>query len=199
MEDDEIETRHDDEIVTLRGVSWRELEHRLAIKDDAPVPRIAYLDGVLELMSPSVDHERAKSNIGALVEFYALDANIEISSVGSWLLKNKRRRVGCEPDECYIIGPYGRRKRPHLAIEVIHTSGSINKLEVYERLDVPEVWFWKRGKIVVHVLRKGAWATARRSGFLPGLDLDLLCSCLDRPSTTAAIRAFRDALRTPHA
>lgn len=184
-----------DEIVTMRGMSWAELERFLARKGDAPVPRIAYLDGELELMSPSIEHERAKSNIGALVETYAVDAGIRLSSAGSWLLKNKRRRVGAEPDECYIAGPYEDRKRPDFAIEVIKTGGGIDKLEVYRRLDVSEVWFWKRGAVEVHVLRDDAWVQVPRSTFLPELDLVLLCACLDRPSTTEAIWAFREGLR----
>lgn len=102
--------------------------------------------------------------------------------------------------------PYGRfsdgpdkprpqvRKRPDFAIEVVKTGGGIDKLEVYRRLDVTEVWFWIRGAMQIHMLRDGAWEQVARSTFLPGLDLELLCACLDRPSTTAAIRAFRDAL-----
>ena len=190
-----LQESNDDEVVTIHGVSWEDLEHRLTRKGDAPLPRIAYLDGELELVSPSIEHERAKSNIGSLIEMYAVEREIEISSAGSWLLKNARRKAGAEPDECYIVGPYEDRKRPDFAIEVVKTSGGIDKLEIYRRLDVTEVWFWIRGAIEVHVLRDGAWVRAARSTFLPGLDLELLCACLDRPSTTAAIRAFRDALR----
>jgi len=182
------------EVVTLADVSWRELEHRIALKHDEQIPRIRYLDGVLELVSPSVEHERAKSNIGALIEAYAVERGIELSSAGSWLLRNKRRRVGCEPDECYIVGPYGDRKRPDFAIEVIKTAGGLDKLEIYRRLDVNEVWFWHRGKIEVHGFDGTGWRRVERSSYLPDLDLALLCSFLDRPSTTAAIRDFRAAL-----
>lgn len=185
----------DHSVITLHGVSWEELERRLAHKGDAPIPRIAYLDGELELVSPSIEHERAKSNIGSLIEVYAIEFDIELSSAGSWLLQDRRRKAGAEPDECSIVGPYEDRKRPDFAIEVVKTGASIDKLEVYRRLDVTEVWFWIRGAMQIHVLRDGAWEQVARSTFLPGLDLELLCSCLDRPSTTAAIRAFRDALQ----
>ena len=183
-----------DRRVLLHGVSWAELERRLARKGDAPVPRIAYLDGELELVSPSIEHERAKSNIGALVEAYAIEAGIELSSAGSWLLKNRRRRAGAEPDECYIVGPYADRKRPDFVIEVVRSAGGLDKLEIYRRLDVREVWFWIRGAIQVHVWREAAWHLVTRSPSLPGLDLELLCACLDRPSTTAAVLALRAAL-----
>ena len=63
------------------------------------------------------------------------------------------KEAGCEADECYIFGPRPRDKaRPDLAIEVVWTSGGLDKLEVYRRLEVGEVWFWKDGVIAVHVL-----------------------------------------------
>jgi Uma2 family endonuclease len=100
-----------------------------------------------------------------------------------------------EPDECYIVGADQSRERPDLAIEVVWTSGGIDKLEIYARLGVGEVWFWKDGRIEVHVLRGGRYESARRSDLFPGLDVDLLCSFLDRPTALQAVRAFREALR----
>jgi len=43
-----------------------------------------------------------------------------------------------EPDECYLVGDQDK-SAPDLAIEVIGTSGGIDKLEIYRRLDVGEV------------------------------------------------------------
>ncbi|MEG4506483.1 Uma2 family endonuclease [Microcoleus sp. F6_B4] len=34
---------------------------------------------------------------------------------------------------------------PDLAIEVVFTSGGIDKLQLYKRLGIPEVWFWEDG------------------------------------------------------
>ena len=87
------------------------------------------------------------------------------------------------------------RERPDLAIEVVWTSGGIDKLEIYARLGVGEVWFWRDGRIEVHVLRGGRHERATRSALLPDLDIDLLCSFLDRPTALQAVRAFRAALR----
>ena len=42
---------------------------------------------------------------------------------------------------------------PDLVIEVVVTSGGINKLEVYRRLQVPEVWFWENEEFSVYHLR----------------------------------------------
>jgi Uma2 family endonuclease len=56
-------------------------------------------------------------------------------------------------DECYIVGPDQNKEVPDLALEVVWTSGGLDKLEIYRRLGVGEVWIWKDGRITVHALR----------------------------------------------
>lgn len=184
-----------DQRVVLHGVPWSHYETHLALRGEASTPRIAYLDGELELRSPSKHHERNKSYIGRLLEAYALERGLDLSPYGSWTLKSAPRQSGAEPDECYLVGPDQGRERPDLAIEVVWTSGGIDKLEIYARLGVEEVWFWKDDRIEVHLLRGDRYERAERSALFPELDIPLLCSFLDRPTALQAVRAFREALR----
>ena len=69
------------------------------------------------------------------------------------MLRKAPKASGLEPDECYIIGPDQSAERPDLAIEIVWTSGGLDKLEICSRLGVPEVWIWQDGALVVHVLR----------------------------------------------
>lgn len=183
-----------DQRIVMYGVPWAHYEAQLALRGDASVPRISYLDGAMELMSPSKQHERVKSYIGRLVEAYALARGIDLSPYGAWTLREAPKRAGVEPDECYLIGPDQERDTPDLVIEVIWTSGGIDKLEAYRRLGVQEVWFWKDDAIQVHVLGEGGYQTVRSSACLAGLDVDQLCSFLDRPTAMQAVKAFRAAL-----
>lgn len=183
----------DQRLVTY-AVPWPSFEAQLALRGDAPVPRMAYLDGALELMSPSKDHERIKSYLGRLLEAYAQETDIDLSPYGSWTLKHAPAAAGLEPDECYIVGPDQDKPVPDLAIEVVWTSGGIEKLEIYRRLGVGEVWTWKEDRIEVHVLEGDRFERAARSRLFPGLDLDLLVSLLDRPTVIQAIRGLRQAL-----
>lgn len=183
-----------DQRIVTHGVPWSHFEAQLALRGDAPVPRIAYLDGVLELMSPSKDHERIKSYLGCLLEAYALETGIELSPYGSWTLKHAPAAAGLEPDECYLIGPDQGRPVPDLAIEVVWTSGGIEKLEIYRRLGVGEVWTWKDGRMEVHVLDDDRFVSVGRSRLFPDLDLELLVSLLDQPTATQAVRALRESL-----
>lgn len=184
-----------DQRIVMYNVPWSAYEAQLALRGDAPVPRVAYLDGAMELMSPSRDHERLKSYIGRLVEAYALQRDIDLSPYGAWTLGRAPKSSGLEPDECYIIGSDQRAERPDLAIEVVWTSGGLDKLEIYRRLGVPEVWVWRGGVLYVHVLRGSAYEQVDRSEQLPGIDLALLASFLDYPTVIQAVKAYRAALR----
>lgn len=182
--------------VILHDVGWAQLETILTIRgEDASGPRIAYLLGELELMSPSRDHEKLGSLIGRLLEAYAVDRGIELCPYGSWFMKSPPKARGVEPDECYVFGTDQADKEvPDLAIEVIWTSGGIDMLEIYRGLGVPEVWFWKAHRIEVYVLEGDDYARRDRSLALPDLDLDLLVEHLEHDTLTQAVRAFRAAL-----
>ncbi len=183
-----------DEVHTRSNVSWSQLARYLAKKGERAVPRVTYLDGVLELVSPARGHEKHGAWIGALVAMYALERGIELSAYGSWTLKDELKRAGAEPDECFILGDdKGKRKRPHFAIEIQWSRKGIDKLEVYKRLGVREVWFWVSDALAVYVLKRGKFVEVERSAALPDLDLELR-SFLDRPTMTTAMREYRAAL-----
>ncbi len=182
-----------DQRVVVYGVSWAQYEAHLAMRGERSVPRIAYLRGTLELMSPSRDHERITSWIGRLIEVYAEEHEIQLAPYRSWTLKHPEE-AGAEPDECYVFGEDEAKQQPDLVIEVVWTSGGIEKLEIYRALGIAEVWFWIDDRIEVHAFRDGRYERADRSRWLPGLDLVLLCSFLDRPFVDAK-REFRAAIR----
>jgi Uma2 family endonuclease len=182
-----------DQRIVMRA-SWEQYEALLDLRGDVAGPRMAYLDGVVELMSRSKDHEKIKSYIGMLIEAYALERGIELSPYGGWLQKAADKKAGVEPDECYLVGEDQDRGRPDLAIEVVWTSGGIRKLEIYQRLNVREVWYWKKGVLQIHVLRDGRYGRTDASEVFPGLDLALLCSFLTAPTATQAVKGYRAAL-----
>lgn len=182
-----------DQRITLSDITWTDLEVLLAIRGDRAGVRITYVNGVLELMSPSLDHEGIKTVIGRLLEIWALDTGIPLNGFGSWTLKNALMARALEPDECYSVGTL-RPTRPDLAIEVIWTSGGIDKLEVYRGLGVGEVWIWRAREIDVHVLAGERYERRDRSALFPDLDLAELASYIDAENQTDTVRRYRDAL-----
>lgn len=163
-----------DQRVCLHDVPWSHYEIVLAVKGDAPVPRIAYLEGELELMSPSADHEMIKSRIRQLIEAYAAHRGLDLWPVGSWTVRSAPAKRGVEPDECYTIGDPRAKRVPDLAIEVVWTRGGLDKLDIYRGLGVGEVWFWREGKLDAYVLRDGKYEPISASLVVAGLDLQLV-------------------------
>jgi len=188
------DTPVEDKIVVLRGLSWSDYQRQLEVRGDRSVPRFAYLEGQLEIMTPSKPHKSLKSRIGRLVEVWCLEKGIEFSSYGSWTLEKKEAERGVEPDECYVFGIEPEALRPHLAIEVVWTSGGIRKLDIYQKLGVQEVWFWRNGRITIHLLSGDQYLEAAASSALPGIDLVQLCGYLDRATTSQAMREYRASL-----
>jgi Uma2 family endonuclease len=191
--DSGIVQRTVDQRVMLRDVSWDDFEALLAIRGDSSGVRLAYLEGILELMTPSRDHEILKTKIARLLEAYAEELGIELEGYGSWTIKRREQERGLEPDECYSIGPAG--DVPDLAVEVIWTSGGLDKLEIYRRLGIREVWLWREGHIGVFRLRGDEWVRLTHSECLPQVDVALVESCLELPTQTAAVRELRARTR----
>ncbi len=179
----------------LCGVSWeRYLALDKALGDDRAGPRFYYLDEELEIMTTSNEHERIKKWIGDLMAVYFEETGIEIMPRGQATMR-VMKRAGAEPDESWCIGE--EKQWPDLVLEIALTSGGVDKLEIYRRFAVPEVWFWRRGQLEVFALRAGgsAYEAVPKSRLLPQLDLALLQRCVGIPSWQQARRTFRDGLR----
>lgn len=190
------ERKDEDHFVVRRDVSWAEFQQALEERGEHSAPRMAYLEGVLEIVSPAKSHERLSRTIGYLIGLWCAEHDIKFTPFGAWTLQDKAVARGVEPDECYIFGPAREdATRPDLAIEVIWTSGSIKKLEIYRKLAVREVWIWRQGELTAYGLRVEHYAPLTESGVLPGIDLGQLASVLDQPTASDAIDAYRDLLR----
>jgi Uma2 family endonuclease len=187
-------TDHDQRVI-LRGMSWKDYEVFLALRGDRRGVRAYYLEGEIELMSPSGGHEALKKLLARLLEAWADERGLEFNGCGSWTLKSEPNEVGAEPDECYLVGRTSG-ELPDLAIEVVWTRGGLRKLDIYRGLGVREVWTVDRShRIHVHVLRGGAYEEVEKSEVLPDLDLALLARFLSHESQSQAVRALRAAMR----
>ena len=80
-----------------------------------------------------------------------------------------------------------------LAIEVVWTSGGINKLEIYRRLEIQEVWFWKREVLTVYGLTPSGYEVREQSAFVPELDIALVCKLSELEPLNEALKQLRAA------
>ena len=183
-----------DQRVILNGISWRDYGVLRELLD-SPGLRMTYLEGTLEIMSPSRLHEDVKTRIARLLELYALERDIALYGYGSTTFKHEPKERGLEPDECYVGGKPQTEGFPELAIEVIVTSGGLDKLEVYRGLGVREVWVWDEGRISVYVLGPDGYEERSASEVIAGIDLDAIAQLAGEADQHAALKQLRDRLR----
>ena len=181
-----------DSCLTLKGVSWSQFESFEAAFDSFDGIKFAYLDGILEIMTVSPEHEESKSTIGLLVEAYLREKGIRFYVKGGPTLGSKELGARKEPDESYNLQT--KKTIPDLAIEVIFTSGGIDKLQLYKRLGIPEVWFWEDGVLSIYYLRD-EYEKVDRSELLPELDIALLVKYVTYFDQYDAVTEFIQALK----
>ena len=180
--------------VVLDGVSWQQYELLLAtLGDDFPALRLSYLEGTLEIMTTSPLHEELKSIIRMLLEAYFQEFQIRYHCIGSATFRKMARQRGLEPDECYCLGQ--KKEVPDLAIEVVLSSGMVDKLEIYRGLDVTEVWVWEAGQFTIRHLRTDGYERITRSELLPDCDIELLARYVKPEEQFDAVMAFREELK----
>jgi Uma2 family endonuclease len=184
-----------DQRIVLNGITWRDycvLRELL----DSPGVRMTYLEGSLEIMSPSRKHEDIKTRIARLLELYALERDMPLQGYGSTTFRSEPRERGLEPDECYVVGAPQAEGYPDLAIEVTVTSGGLNKLAVYRGLGVREVWMWRDGAIAVYVLGPEGYEERSGSAVAPHIDLGAIARFAAMPDQHEALKGYRALLRS---
>ncbi len=162
--------------MVLHCVPWSSY---VAVREllDSSGLQMTYIEGELELMSPSLHHELWKTNIGRLIEHYAYLRRIKLTGYGSVTLQHEAAKRAAEPDECYVVdrklqeGDY-----PDLAIEVIHKAPLLDKLDVYQAMRVDEVWVFRDGTFTVYGLTDQGYTARPHNTFLPDLDLAVIAA-----------------------
>jgi Uma2 family endonuclease len=184
-----------DQSMVVRGVSWRDyVILREAL--DTPGLKLTYCEGVLELMSPSRAHEELKTRVARLLELYGFLFKLPMNGYGSTTFRREAKQRGAEPDECWCVGPaMAEGAFPDIVLEVIQSNPILDKLEVYDGFEVPEVWLIVEGELRVHVRRtEGGYARVSQSPRLPELDLALLMQFASRVDHPTALQDFAAAL-----
>ncbi len=182
-----------DEPILIDELSWRDfkLVEQLLSR---PGVRLSFLDGVLEIRRmPGKKHETVKQRISTLLDLYLEFAGIDFTPTGSVTLESETGTVKREADLSYELG--ANRELPDLVVEVVVTSGGIDKLEAYKRLQIPEVWFWENGVLRLYSLGDDGYMEVDRSFVLPDLDIILLGRCINMENHLQAMREFRQAIQ----
>jgi Uma2 family endonuclease len=184
----------EEKVVTLSCVTWEQFKAIEAQLQNNREAKLTYLAGMLEIMSPIGDkHEYVKRTLGYLLEAYMRELGIRFYGRGGFTLEEPGYASGT-PDESYCIGT--NKEIPDIVIEVIVSSGTINRKELYKPKKVPEVWFWKSDSIRIFRLNAtGEYEEINRSQFFPDLDIVMLLQYISHPDQYDAVNEFVQAIR----
>lgn len=199
--------------VLLQDISWTEFEAILAELSDRPATRIAYCDGMLEIMTPLPEHEYFKEAIGDAIKDIAETLTLDYESYGSTTWRRQAKQAGLEADNCFYFQNeaivrgrtdinLAQDPPPDLALEIDITSKSLERLPIYARLGIPELWCYDAGKLTIYRLqgeeqgeKQGEdYAEAAQSAIFPALEISALPQLIETYRSAGRL-ALRQAVR----
>ena len=174
-----------DQPILMDGVSWRTFEALLADGGDKRQTRMAFDQGVLEIVTPSFEHERFRDVVSGVAEEILNARGLDYLRSGSTTFKLEGLGRGFEPDASFYVAgaPRVRELRqvnlgsdppPDLVIEVGVTHSSMDKLPIYAALGVPEVWRCHSDRVHVYRLTISTYEEVDQSDVIPGLTSRML-------------------------
>jgi Uma2 family endonuclease len=166
--------------ILLRDVTWQEFENILEDLGEHRSSRIAYNNGILEIMTPLPEPEGDKEIISDLIKDLLEELDREFYALGSTTFKNQQMAQGIEPDNCFYIENEAKirgKKQidltidppPDLALEIDVTSRS--NPTIYQALGVPELWRFTKENLIIYVLNNGEYIESESSPHFPTLPI----------------------------
>ncbi|OKH16070.1 Uma2 family endonuclease [[Limnothrix rosea] IAM M-220] len=158
--------------ISLNPVSWSRFELILEQLGDSRSTRIAFADGILEIVAPFPEHARTKVLLADLVKIMLKEQGKAWEPFGSTTLRKSRMAAGVEPDDCFYIDNYeaviGKSRidldidpPPDLALETDLTSKTT--VSAYEQLGVPELWIYEKHQLRIYLLENGKYSPSNHS------------------------------------
>ena len=199
--------------VILRNISWSLYQQLQTAKGETSNPRFAYDQGLLEITSPSAEHEIANRALAQIFETISEELDIDYTNAGSTTFDREDLKKALEPDTCFYVeqADLMRGKKridpltdppPELVIEVDVSSSSLNKLPIYASLGVSEIWRWRQSGVTILRLENNEYHSQNRSVILPGVTNEQLTHLLQasqqmkRKDWLREVRAVAHALTT---
>ena len=193
----------------LYPMTWVGYQKLLEIVGDDG-PRMAYFNGMVELMAPDFLHEESKHSLSRMVVDLIVELNIPAKGLGSSTFSRDSVEHAAEPDECFYLTNIdqivGQKKGnldllppPDLVIEVEITYSLLDKLKLYAGLGVPEIWRYDGSRLTILLLQPDATytssTTSRAFPFLPIADFAAQLAGYDPANETGWTIAYRAWVR----
>jgi tetratricopeptide (TPR) repeat protein len=189
----------------LHNVSWEEFENILAAMSDNRSSRVAYDRGTLEIIMPTQTHEYYKEIISFLVQELADEMGKDCEPYGSTTWRRKAKEAGAEPDNSFYIQneslvrgrvdiDLDQDPPPDLVLEIDYTSKSLDRMPIYARLGVPELWRYDNNTLSIYQLQAGKYNEADTSPTFGGFPARDIPSFIEQ-NISAGRRVLRQSFR----
>jgi Uma2 family endonuclease len=191
-----------EERILLHDVTWETYEQLLANYENSSGPRFTYDRGVLEIMSPSSEHEELNDVFKLLVNALAEEWGIETRGFGSTTFRREDISRGFEPDSCFYIQNVGSIKGvtrldlavhppPDLLVEIDITHPSLDKFPLYAAAGVPEVWHYDGRALKILRLEGSGYVETRESAAFTRLTDEVLTRFIEESGTMSRLDWLR--------
>jgi Uma2 family endonuclease len=193
----------------LKNLQWQTFKTMLAEMGWERNFRLAYENGIVEIMTPLMPHENSNRIIESFVLVLCEELELEVKSSGSITLMRDDLEKGAEPDSSYYIQNESliRDKEnidlaidppPDIVLEVEYSRSKIDKLSLYAAMGIPEFWRYNGTVLRVYTLSDGQYTEAETSLAFKGIlipEIPRFIQESQKVGQLAAKRAFRDWVR----
>jgi Uma2 family endonuclease len=180
--------------VVLPCVSWETYERLLADDEERRVPRMTYDQGVLELVTPSLPHEKDALTIARIVDIIAATIGVPILSAGGTTYRRNDLERGFEPDASFYVQNEAQvRDRPEIdlsvdpppdvVLEMEMSRSALDKLPLFASIGIPEVWRCDGQRVTILILEQDRYRESSTSLAFPVLTSDILTRFLAESRT----------------
>jgi Uma2 family endonuclease len=198
-------------ILMVHNVTWEQYEAIVAaLETTGQNRRTAYLDHTLEIMSPLPAHERPHRMIGYIVTALLDAEGRDWEDFGSTTFRQRQKSAGLEPDTSFYLDANAVLVRQRLKIDletdppadlaIESDVTSSTTLEIYQRLQVPELWIYRASGLKIYLRQDGFYIESDTSRIFPDRPIKTLIPQLVEQAfqlgTNHMLRALRLRLAT---
>lgn len=195
-----------EQYAVLEDVDWTTYTRLLRAFEHRRRYRFTYDRGTLVIMTLSHQHEHSSHLLGRFVIVLTEELGLPVDGGKSTTFRRRRLKRGLEADECYWIAHEAQVRGkarinlrtdppPDLALEIVITHHPLDRMTIYAKLKVPEVWQSDGKTVTFHVLGSdGQYCVAPRSLAFPGLspgDLSRFMAQCGQVEENTIVREFR--------
>ena len=138
--------------ILLKNIPWQDLETILFKRQKNGETLLAYDNGTLELITPSLEHQEYREILEEFIIALLDLQNINYRCLGSVLWQRPDLQISLEVDSCFYIQNLSAIEKqltislpenppPDLVLEIDLTQKSLSRRSMYARLGIPAIMY----------------------------------------------------------